>query len=113
MNLNFKRVAHIDHDTCIGCNLCYIACEDGAHQCIDLLDPETTGIGYGPGRMLGKAVPVVREADCVGCNLCSLVCPVDQCVSMVEIPTNSQPMTWSQYQVLLAKGDIQPIPPHP
>ncbi len=113
LNLNFKRVARIDHDTCIGCNLCHIACEDGAHQCIDLLDPETTGIDYGPGRLRGKAVPVVREEDCVGCNLCSLVCPVDGCVSMVEIPSKAAPMSWSQYQSRLSKGYIEPIPAHP
>jgi dihydropyrimidine dehydrogenase (NAD+) subunit PreA len=106
-------VARIDHDTCIGCNLCHIACEDGAHQCIDLLDPETTGIDYGPGRLRGKAVPVVREEDCVGCNLCSLVCPVDGCVSMVEIPSKAAPMSWSQYQSRLSKGYIEPIPAHP
>ena len=40
LNLNYQRVARIDYDQCIGCNLCYIACEDGAHQCIDLLPPE-------------------------------------------------------------------------
>jgi len=44
---------------CIGCNLCYIACEDGAHQCIDLVNPN--GYGLGPGRVPGKPVPKVRE----------------------------------------------------
>ncbi len=27
LDLNYKRLARIDYDTCIGCNLCYIACE--------------------------------------------------------------------------------------
>jgi dihydropyrimidine dehydrogenase (NAD+) subunit PreA len=34
LNLNYKIVAHIDEAKCIGCDLCYIACWDGAHQCI-------------------------------------------------------------------------------
>ena len=36
LNLNYKIVAHIDEAKCIGCELCYIACWDGAHQCIHL-----------------------------------------------------------------------------
>jgi dihydropyrimidine dehydrogenase (NAD+) subunit PreA len=34
LNLSYKIVAHIDEAKCIGCELCYIACWDGAHQCI-------------------------------------------------------------------------------
>src|SRR5271154_1323650 len=36
LNLNYKIVAHIDEQKCIGCDLCHIACWDGAHQCIHL-----------------------------------------------------------------------------
>ncbi len=36
LDLNYKVVARIDPRTCIGCQLCYVACWDGAHQCIDL-----------------------------------------------------------------------------
>src|SRR5208282_4724106 len=36
LNLNFKIVARIQEEKCIGCELCYIACWDGAHQCIHL-----------------------------------------------------------------------------
>ena len=39
LDLNYKIVARIDRDTCIGCDLCYIACWDGAHQCIHLDRP--------------------------------------------------------------------------
>src|SRR5205809_6593020 len=34
LDLNYKIVARINHDTCIGCDLCYTACWDGDHQCI-------------------------------------------------------------------------------
>jgi dihydropyrimidine dehydrogenase (NAD+) subunit PreA len=36
LNLNYKIVARIHEDKCIGCDLCYTACWDGAHQCIHL-----------------------------------------------------------------------------
>jgi dihydropyrimidine dehydrogenase (NAD+) subunit PreA len=34
LDLNYKIVAHISTSKCIGCDLCYTACWDGAHQCI-------------------------------------------------------------------------------
>jgi dihydropyrimidine dehydrogenase (NAD+) subunit PreA len=36
LNLNYKIVARIHEEKCIGCKLCYTACWDGAHQCIHL-----------------------------------------------------------------------------
>jgi dihydropyrimidine dehydrogenase (NAD+) subunit PreA len=111
LDLHAKRVARIDHQKCIGCNLCYIACEDGAHQCIDLVD--ATPYGLGPGRVPGRPVPLVRSDDCVGCNLCSIVCPVDGCITMVPVATGQEPMSWEQYQQGLAAGTIPPIPAHP
>ena len=111
LNLNYKRVARIDTGTCIGCNLCYVACEDGAHQCIDLVDP--TPFGLGPGRVPGKPIPKIREADCVGCNLCAIVCPVDDCITMVSQDTGKAPMSWQDYQKKLDAGEMDPIPAHP
>jgi dihydropyrimidine dehydrogenase (NAD+) subunit PreA len=111
LDLHYKRVARIDHEKCIGCNLCYIACEDGAHQCIDLVD--ATPYGLGPGRVPGKPVPLVRETDCVGCNLCSIVCPVDDCITMTPVDSGKPAMTWEQYQGRLAAGTMQPLPAHP
>jgi dihydropyrimidine dehydrogenase (NAD+) subunit PreA len=111
LDLNYKRIARIDYDKCIGCNLCYIACEDGAHQCIDLVAPN--GYGLGPGRVPGKPIPKVREEDCVGCNLCSLVCPVDNCITMPAIDTGAKKMSWTDYQAKMARGEMKPIPAHP
>ena len=111
LDLHYKRVARIDYEKCIGCNLCHIACEDGAHQCIDLVD--AAAYGTGPGRVPGKPVPKVREHDCVGCNLCSIVCPVDGCITMTPVDTGRPPMTWHDYQAGLAAGTMQPIPAHP
>jgi len=85
LNLNYKVVARIDPATCIHCNLCHIACEDGAHQCISPVQP---GV---------RDTPVVDEESCVGCNLCSLVCPVDHCITMTRVDDPAAPEeTWSQ-----------------
>ncbi len=74
LDLHYQRVARIDYGKCIGCNLCYIACEERAHQCDrPAKSPdELGGVGLGPGRVPHKPVPKVRE-DCVGDNLCALV----------------------------------------
>ncbi len=93
MNLLSKHVAHIDEQKCIQCNLCYIACEDTAHQCIDLLP------------MNGKKQPVVREADCVGCRLCYIVCPVENCITMEQQDNGKLSKTWNE----LTKELPQPL----
>jgi dihydropyrimidine dehydrogenase (NAD+) subunit PreA len=111
LDLHYQRIASIDYDRCIGCNLCYIACEDGAHQAIALVPPN--GRGLGPGRVPGKPIPEIKEHECVGCNLCSLVCPVDDCITMVSMDTKRPKMSWSDYQAKVSRGEMKPIPPHP
>ena len=110
LDLHYQRIAKIDYDKCIGCNLCYIACEDGAHQAIALVLPN--GHGLGPGRLPGKAIPQIKEKECVGCNLCSLVCPVEQCIIMVDVPNDQDPLSWKEYQTRLASGKMKAIPAH-
>jgi len=85
LDLSYRIVARIDTETCINCNKCYIACEDGSHQCIDMLTDDQ-----------GGKFLKVREEDCVGCNLCSIVCPVEGAITMTEVPSGLPPMTWNQ-----------------
>jgi dihydropyrimidine dehydrogenase (NAD+) subunit PreA len=85
LDLNYEVIAKIDASACIGCQLCMVACHDGAHQCIHPSpDPEVR-------------VPVVDESECVGCNLCQIVCPVDGCISMVQVDNGFSPATWNQH----------------
>jgi len=104
-DLSFRAVARIDPVKCIRCDLCYVACQDTAHQCIDLMDPSGRVVephAY-DARSNGKREatetrpqPRVREDDCVGCRLCYNVCPVEQCIEMVELPSGREPVTWDQ-----------------
>lgn len=82
LNLKHKVVANIDSDKCIGCQLCYIACDDGAHQAIALPSE---------GR-----IPSIIDDNCVGCNLCSLVCPVEQCITMEKRDDGKEFLSWEQ-----------------
>ena len=59
LNLNYKIVARIDEQKCIGCDLCHIACWDGAHQCIHL-DRVT---GPVDGHVELHRTPAAKEAE--------------------------------------------------
>ena len=82
LNLKYKVVADINKDKCIGCQLCYTACEDGAHQAISLSSDPT------------DRKPTIIEENCVGCNLCSIVCPVEDCITMERRDDGKQHLTW-------------------
>jgi len=84
LNLKYKIVADIHEEKCIGCQLCYTACEDGAHQAIGLKE-------NGADRK-----PFIIEENCVGCNLCSLVCPVEGCITMERRDDGKQELTWKE-----------------
>jgi len=107
LNLLYRTTARIDKDKCISCNLCYIVCEDTAHQCIDM-KPHNGGVK-----------PEVREDDCVGCRLCAMVCPVHECIDMVELDKStsktwkelegelSQPISWEELREFQKKHGIE------
>jgi dihydropyrimidine dehydrogenase (NAD+) subunit PreA len=126
LDLNYKIVAEIDPKKCIHCGLCYIACEDGAHQSIRwerVPVKEFTqsngqhvvhsgGVEVMPGAGADTVnVFTIKQDVCVGCNLCSLVCPVENCITMKEVATGKVPMSWNQYQALLAQGTVEKILP--
>jgi dihydropyrimidine dehydrogenase (NAD+) subunit PreA len=82
LNLKYKVIAEVDESKCIGCQLCYIACEDGAHQAIALSEKN------------GLRIPQIIDENCVGCNLCSIVCPVENCISMIRKDNGEKVVTW-------------------
>ncbi len=86
LDINYHIVANIDQNKCIHCGLCYIACEDGSHQAINL--------------QYGKPYNnyTIKEEECVGCNLCKLICPVDDCITMVEQRKGDEYINWSTFQ---------------
>jgi dihydropyrimidine dehydrogenase (NAD+) subunit PreA len=117
LDLSYKVIAKIDDKTCIGCQKCVVACQDGAHQCIftgkeDRARPphaHAPGMAKAPaplpiGLLAGDRVPWVDEPECVGCNLCQLVCPVPGCITMEEVP-NGAPDTWND-RVASGRGKV-------
>ncbi len=76
LNLNYIAKAKIDQDACIKCGRCYIACEDTSHQAItNFVD--------------GARHFEVMDEECVGCNLCVSVCPVENCITMEQLPAGT------------------------
>lgn len=67
LSREYRVVSTINRETCIKCDLCYIACSDGGHMAIELD---------------GERIPIVDEEKCVGCGLCQIVCPVWDCVTL-------------------------------
>lgn len=84
LDLNYVVKAHVNEDKCIRCNLCYVACEDGAHQSFEFVVSN------------GHRFPRVIEEECVGCNLCALVCPSPGAITMERRDEGSNPQTWKQ-----------------
>ncbi|MAQ44864.1 MAG: NAD-dependent dihydropyrimidine dehydrogenase subunit PreA [Confluentimicrobium sp.] len=74
LNLNYTAKARIDQDLCIQCGRCFAACEDTSHQ----------AIAMHPGRVFE-----VKDDECVACNLCVNVCPVEDCITMTELPAGT------------------------
>ena len=95
LDLNYQLVAKIDYEKCIRCELCFTACEDGAHQAIRRY-----------ARQNGNPVVEIIEEACVGCNLCAEVCPVEGCITMEQIPAAAPPVTWKE--LTAGKGVLAP-----
>jgi dihydropyrimidine dehydrogenase (NAD+) subunit PreA len=104
-DLAFRAIARINPEKCIKCNLCYIACNDTAHQCIDLIDAAGQSVAplsydaQSNGKkdaIESRPQPRVRESDCVGCRLCYNVCPVENCIEMVTLPPCRPSTTWDE-----------------
>jgi dihydropyrimidine dehydrogenase (NAD+) subunit PreA len=87
LDLNYRVIASVDQQKCIGCGVCYLACNDGAHQAISAERDER-----------GRTRVRILEDKCVGCNLCSLVCPVDSCITMQRIDDFGEAkLPWTEY----------------
>ncbi|MBJ3764247.1 NAD-dependent dihydropyrimidine dehydrogenase subunit PreA [Maribius pontilimi] len=71
LNLNYVTKARISQDDCIKCGRCFAACEDTSHQAIAMSADRTF---------------TVIDEECVACNLCVDVCPVENCITMEELP---------------------------
>ncbi len=97
--LNYHLIARIDYEKCIRCELCWVACEDGAHQAIRR-NPRANGC---------RVVEIIEEA-CVGCNLCSQVCPVQGCITMEPVPSGLSPVSWKEFAA--GKGALAPRSEH-
>jgi dihydropyrimidine dehydrogenase (NAD+) subunit PreA len=129
LDLGYKVVAEIDQDRCIHCGLCYIACEDGAHQSIRRTEIAEGAFVASPGSgglviehsgsrtfMPGAGGGYINRYEidqetCVGCNLCSLLCPVEGCITMVSRDSGLPQMTWNEYQAKLERGEVEEIGP--
>jgi dihydropyrimidine dehydrogenase (NAD+) subunit PreA len=72
LDQEFRLLAHINQEKCINCNLCYAACNDGAHQAIRKAGSN------------GTTRLEVIEDNCVGCLLCQYVCPVEGAIEFEE-----------------------------
>jgi dihydropyrimidine dehydrogenase (NAD+) subunit PreA len=73
LDQTFRLLAHVDEERCVHCNLCFAACNDGAHQAIRVQGSN------------GTSRIEIDPDHCVGCRLCQYVCPVEGCITFEEL----------------------------
>jgi dihydropyrimidine dehydrogenase (NAD+) subunit PreA len=84
LDLDYTVKAQIDQSLCIQCGKCHVVCEDTSHQAITSM---VDGVRHFE----------VIESECVGCNLCPSVCPVQNCITLVQLPNGAlDPRTGEQ-----------------
>jgi dihydropyrimidine dehydrogenase (NAD+) subunit PreA len=109
LDLNYKVVAEVDAEKCIGCNLCYVACRDTAVHCIHNSDEPlkqghlapTRDHALAASKAKGAHIVWVDETECIGCNLCASVCPVPSCITMKDVTRGAPFESWNDR---IAKG---------
>ena len=91
LDLNYRIVARIHPEKCIGCDLCYIACWDGAHQCI---------------HRDGYAKPEAAVADT---RASIAVTPIAKLDSRAITSLNSSPLPWGEGGHRPDEGSLEPL----
>lgn len=69
----------INEETCTGCNICVVSCEDAGYDALKLKKVAA------PDRRDGtRNVAELIYDNCTGCNLCVAVCPVPECMHLYD-----------------------------
>ena len=71
LDRSYKILPKFIRENCVGCQRCFVSCNDGGHQAITIVNDR----------------PVLDPEKCVGCHLCLLVCPQQAIVSSeIHVP---------------------------
>src|SRR5262249_3563156 len=69
----------INEDTCTGCKLCVVACDDAGYDALKLKAVAAKDRTQGT-----RQVAELIYDQCTGCNLCVGVCPVPDCMNLYD-----------------------------